>query len=83
MGKHKLSVKRLTLSLGIVSGGSMALIALGGMAGYWIEMVELIQSFYPGYGAHWQGFLLGAIYGFIDGAIGGALIAWLYNKMPS
>jgi hypothetical protein len=38
-------------------------------------------SIYPGYSISPGGSLLGLIYGFIDGFIAGAVIAWVYNKV--
>jgi hypothetical protein len=38
-------------------------------------------SIYPGYSISPGGSFLGLIYGFIDGFIAGAVIAWVYNKV--
>lgn len=41
----------------------------------------LAGSIYPGYSISPVGSFLGLIYGFLDGFIGGAVIAWIYNKV--
>jgi hypothetical protein len=38
-------------------------------------------SIYPGYSISPGGSFLGLIYGFLDGFIAGAVIAWIYNKV--
>jgi len=40
-------------------------------------------SIYPGYSITPAGSFLGFIYGFLDGFIGGAAIAWLYNRIAA
>ena len=83
----KLSVKGLALAVGIVWGGSMLVVGLGAIASgpegdyYGKDFLLAIASIYPGYkGIPVMGdVLLGAAYGFADGLIGGAIIAWLHN----
>lgn len=45
------------------------------------EILELISSIYPGYepGDGIKSVVIGTVYGFVDAAIGGAFLAWLYN----
>jgi hypothetical protein len=76
-----LSVKGLSLSAGILfalvvfamtlarrwAGGGGHLVLLAGMC--------------PGYSVSYLGSLIGLAYGFDSGAILGALLAWLYNKL--
>jgi hypothetical protein len=49
--------------------------------GYGRAFLELLASMYPGYhaGAGFGSVLLATLYGLVDGAASGALIAWLYN----
>ncbi len=83
MGKHKLSVKKLSLSLGILSALCMLVMTVGTwLYGWWPNTTSLIMEWYPGYGMSWSGLLAGVVLGFFDGLVGGALIAWLYNKLP-
>ena len=43
--------------------------------------LDVIASIYPGYHptASFAQVLIGTLYGLLDGAVGGALFAWLYN----
>jgi len=84
----KMNVKALALSLGFLWGGGLlvvglAAIVLGIQEGdyYGKDFLLAMASVYPGYeGVPRMGdVLLGAAYGFVDGAIGGGLVAWLYN----
>ena len=47
--------------------------------------LELLASVYPGYhpGLGITSILVGTFYGIVDGAIGGALFAWIYNLLSS
>ncbi|UCG79430.1 MAG: bacteriophage holin [Nitrospirota bacterium] len=38
-------------------------------------------SIYPGYSISPVGSFVGAIYSFIDGIVGGYILAWIYNKV--
>jgi hypothetical protein len=72
------------VNLGLAMGVTVALgtFALGLMAWLWgwgIEFAELFHSVIPNYGVSFSGTLLGAAGSFIDGFIGGALVAWFYN----
>ncbi len=79
----QLSVKAMALTVGILWGGSILFIGLVSLfsTGYADEFLRIVSSLYPGF--HHSGslgdVLVGTTYGLIDGAIGGVLIAWLYN----
>ena len=45
------------------------------------KSVALLGKVYIGFNSTLLGSLIGAIWGFLDGAITGMLIAWLYNKI--
>jgi hypothetical protein len=78
----RLDPKSLAFALGIVWG---AAILLTGVAHevwptYGGRFLELAASIYPGF--HVGGFgqvVVGTLYGALDGAFGGAILAWLYN----
>lgn len=79
----QLSVKGLALACGI----TYALAMLGGglMALVWPEwgarFMDLAGSLYPGVGdVGFGSAIVAALYALIDGAIGGAIFAWLYNR---
>ena len=76
----KLNVKALALALGIIWGGAVFIMAwwatFYGPAG---AVVAFAGKFYLGYGAGFTGSLIGLVWGFVDAAIGGLILAWLYN----
>ncbi len=79
----KLSVKALAIAGALIWGGAILLVGLGGLLipTYGAAFLDVVSSIYPGY--HAAGGLLdtlvGTGYGLLDGAIGGALVAWIYN----
>lgn len=79
----KLNIKALALSLGIT--WALCMLALGwvSMFGWGYEAMDVVASFYIGYGPTFEGGLIGAVWGFFDGLIGGAVIGWLYNWIAS
>lgn len=81
----KLSVRAMATAVAIVWGVlGMFLTGVVNWAwpGYGQAVLDLAASVYPGYRAEpGLGQLgLGTLYGLIDGAIGGAALAWLYNR---
>ena len=77
----KLDVKALGLSLGIVWGVSVFVIGISAPVCLWaMHFVDVLAPFYIGFQAGLIGSIIGAVWGFIDAAIGGVLIGWLYNK---
>jgi hypothetical protein len=44
-------------------------------------MLDLLRSVYPGYAgtSGFLGVIVGTLYAVVDGAVCGALLAWLYN----
>jgi hypothetical protein len=79
----KLSAKALALTIGLLWGGAMLLIGLLNMTmpPYGADLLVVMGSVYPGiYGAGTLSeVLLATVYGVVDGALGGLLIAWVYN----
>jgi hypothetical protein len=49
--------------------------------GWCTEFVAIMASIYIGFKANFFGSIIGAVWGFIDGAIGGGLIAVVYNAV--
>ena len=80
----KLSIKGFTLASAVLWGGAVFLVGICNRIwpGYAGTFLELIASVYPGYhaSASVASILVGAGYAFLDGAIGGAIFAWLYNR---
>ena len=46
-------------------------------------MLALVDSIYPGYhaGAGLKSVVIGTLYAVLDGAVCGAVFAWIYNKV--
>lgn len=76
---EKLNVKALALSLGIT--WSLCTLFLGWVAtfGWGARIVDVMSSLYIGYAPTFIGGIIGGIWGFFDGAIGGLILAWIYN----
>ena len=75
-----LSIRSVALTLGFVGGVSMFLLA------WWLIIIgnaegptTLFERMYIGYSFTPLGSVIGAIWGFVDFGIGGAIFAWLYN----
>ena len=81
----KLSVKGMALAGAVLWGiGGMF---VGGLAnlvwpGYAQDFLRLSASVYPGYHATASigQVLIGTGYGLVDGGVGGAAFAWIYNR---
>jgi hypothetical protein len=78
----KLNLKAFALTSGILWGAAVFLMTLWLIAfGYEGGIMRQLDHFYFGYSVSVVGAVIGLAYGFVDGAIGGALFAWLYNKL--
>jgi hypothetical protein len=81
----KLDVKALALASAIVWGACVFLVALVNLfcGSYGQHFLEFLSSFYIGYHATRSipELILVTVYAFLDGLIGGAVLAWLYNRM--
>ena len=79
----QLSVKALALTIGILWGGAILFVGIVSFfsPGYADEFLRTVSSFYPGFdhSGSLGDLLVGTVYGLVDGAIGGVVIAWLYN----
>ena len=74
-----MNVKALTLSLGIVWGVAIFLTGIIAMFGWGTYMVDVFSSLYIGYKASFFGAIIGMIWAFVDGALFGFFISYLYN----
>ena len=77
-----LSVRAFGLTLGIFGAATMFFLA------WWLILTgnaegptTLFERIYIGYSYTPLGSLIGAVYGFVDFGIAGAIFAWLYNKI--
>ena len=77
----------LAIAGGALWGGMILFIGLAEFVwpAYGRAFLDLAVSIYPGYKAgHTIGqVVLGTVYGFFDGAVGGFLVAWLYNLVAA
>ena len=83
----KLDLKAAALTSGLLWGAMMLLVGVGNSVNgsYGQAFLDVMASVYPGY--HAAGTLgdtiVGALYGTVDGAIGGLVLAWLYNRLTA
>jgi len=79
----KLSIKALTLSAALLWGGAILCVGIANMIwpAYGVAFLDLVGSIYPGYihDGSAASIVTATLYGLVDGGIGGALLAWLYN----
>lgn len=82
----KFNMKALALAFGISWAFYVAFVAWVaglfpsiGTNGWGGAIVVGLSSLYLGYKATFLGGLIGAVWGFVDGAICGIIVAWLYN----
>ena len=77
----RLNVRALALAGGIVWGLAIFLITYWFLVfGHGGTTLFKLSNIYLGYSVTWYGAFVGLVWGFVDGFIGGALLAWLYNK---
>ncbi len=80
----KLDVKAMALTIGLSWGAAMLLTGVAYVIseGYGELFLDVMASVYPGYDAtsNFGDVIVGTLYGLLDGAAGGAVIAWLYNR---
>jgi len=69
----------LGIAIGVLWACSVFLAGIFAMFGWGAAFVNVLASFYIGYGASIVGAIIGAVWAFIDGFVGGAIIAWIYN----
>jgi len=81
----KLNAKALAYAGGALWAGSFLIVGLVNLStpSYGLEFLELLASLYPGYTADrtFESVLIGTGYALIDGAFGGWVLGWLYNRL--
>ncbi len=80
----KLNVSAFAIAVGVWWGAGLFLLA------WWVMwLVEplgsptFIERVYIGYEFTPVGSVIGLLWGFVDGLIGGAIVAWLYNLVAA
>ena len=81
----RLSIKSLTMTAAILWGGAVLLAGIANLIwpSYAAAFLQVVDSIYPGYHAG-QGFgsvIVGTLYAIVDGAMGGLLFGWIYNRV--
>ena len=76
---NKLNVKATTLSFGFTCAIYMLFLGWISATGWGVRDVSVIADLYLGYKPTFVGGLIGALWGFLDGAIAGFLISYFYN----
>ncbi len=84
----KLSIKGMAIACGLMWGALMILgVGMLNLAwpSYGREFLQVVASIYPGYHAtrSFGQVIVGALYGLVDGAVAGAILAWLYNRFAT
>ncbi|MBI4447763.1 hypothetical protein HY643_02190 [Candidatus Woesearchaeota archaeon] len=81
-----LSPKALAIAVGVLWGAYVFLLGIilavfPNAKFFWIskEFLGILATLYPGYASTALGSFIGLFWGFICGALGGAIIAWLHN----
>ena len=81
----KFDIKALALTAGLFWGVAILIVALANLIWppYGRAFLDLSASIYPGYrpSTGFGSVITGTLYALVDGAICGALFAWLYNLL--
>jgi hypothetical protein len=81
----RFNVTALAVTAGIFWGAAIFIVALAELVwpGYGRAFLDLAASIYPGYhpGPGIGPLVTVTLYGVVDGAIGGAIFGWLYNRV--
>ncbi|KPJ68779.1 hypothetical protein AMJ44_05460 [candidate division WOR-1 bacterium DG_54_3] len=77
----RLSLRAAILSFGITWALAMLFIGWVAMLGWGIRVVEVLSSLYIGFAPTFIGGIIGAVWGFFDGAIGAAIFTFIYNAI--
>ncbi len=83
----RFNIIALAITTGLFWGVAILLVSLANLIwpGYGVAFLDVTASVYPGYhaGTGIGSVVVGTVYALVDGAIGGAIFAWLYNFVAS
>ena len=83
----KLSIKGFTIGVALLWGLAFFLVSFSNLIwpSYGTTFLDVMSSIYPGYKnvGTFGSVVIGTLYALLDGAIGGAVVAWLYNRCSS
>ena len=79
------NIKAMAMVVGVLAGACFFLMGLANLiwSSYGVAFLQLGASLYPGYDGP-DGFgsvIVVTLYGLVDGAVCGAIFAWLYNTV--
>lgn len=81
----RLNVFAFAFTAGLLWSGAILVVAIanGMWPEYGLAFLQLAASIYPGYtpSADIGSVITGTLYGLVDGSVGGAIFAWLYNLL--
>ncbi len=78
----RIDTKALGLTLGIIWGASVLIMALlAKFCNYGTGLIAALSTMYIGTEATFRGGTIGAIWAFCDAGVFGLAIGWLYNKI--
>lgn len=78
----KLNIKGFAVACGVVSALAVVWSVIMAMVGKGVAPFEFFNQFYLGLlSPNAAGLVIGAVIAFIDGLVGGAILAYLYNKL--
>ena len=79
----RFDMKAMAITVAFIWGGAVLIVGLANLIwpGYGQDFLHVVASIYPGYGggSNIGQVIIGTLYGIVDGAVGGALFAWVYN----
>jgi len=78
---NKIQPVPLGVAIGVLWAAYVFFIGITAMFDWGAGIVDVLGSLYIGYTASVLGAIIGAIWAFVDGLVGGVLVAWLYNLM--
>lgn len=83
----RLDIKAVAITAGLIWGGALLVVGLANLIWptYGRDFLQVMASIYSGYagGGSIGQVIIGTLYGVVDGAVGGALFAWIYNGVAS
>jgi hypothetical protein len=77
----KLQPLAFGVAIGLVWAIGVFFAGIAAMFHWGNAFVDVLASFYLGYGASIVGAIIGALWAIVDGFVAGYVIAWIYNRV--
>lgn len=78
---QKLSVKALAVASGVTWAIYILFAGWAAAAGWGGKFVDVLDSYYIGYGPSFLGGIIGGVWAFFDGLIAGLIFTLIYNRV--